>query len=152
MKRTIVFGMLIAACGLMGSFQIAAADVQVPEAVKKAFAEKYKDVTGAKWGEEKEGGKTLYEAAWNDKDGVKHEVEFDAAGTVVLVSREIKTSELPKAVTDGVEKAFPGSKVTGATLEEGKETVYEVNITDKAGKKVTLDVSPDGSKVTVDAD
>ena len=150
--RTIVLGMLFAVCSLLGSVNAIAADVQVPDAVKKAFADKYKDVTDGKWGEEKEGAKTMYEVAWKDKEGMKHEVEYEADGTVFLEATQIKTAALPKEVTAGVEKAYPGSSVTEAMLEKGKDTIYEVTIKDKDGKKVVLDVTADGSKVTVDKD
>jgi uncharacterized membrane protein YkoI len=129
-----------------------AEDVKVPDAVKSAFAEKYKHAKDVKWGTEKEDGKTAYEAAWKDNDGMKQEVLFDEKGGTTLVAQEVKIDQIPKAVTDAVSKSYPGSKVQSAMLEVGKTTVYEVSIKDAADKKITLDVTPDGSKVTVDAD
>ena len=153
MKQAFVLAMLVVVFVTLETFSASAADVQVPEAVKKAFAEKHPDVTDGKWGEEKEGGKTNYEVAWTDKSGVKHEIEFDAAGTAVLVADGVKVADLPKEVTAAVAKAYAGSEISEAMHEtKGKDTLYEVTIKDKAGKKVVLDVTPDGSKVTEDKD
>ena len=126
--------------------------VEVPDAVKAAFSEKYKGVTPKKWGVEDEGGKKQYEAQWTDSDGVKHEVEFDAAGAQVLEAHSIKLDQLPKAVVDAIENKYPKSKLSSAKAEETKEKFFEVTFKDSHGKKITVDVSTDGSKITEDND
>jgi len=52
----------------------------------------------------------------------------------------------PKAVTDGVAKAFPKSKIDRchSEHEDGKD-IFEAKITRADGTKAEVDVSPDGS-------
>ena len=145
--------MLVLVVGAISRCNYAAEEKSdIPDAVKAAFAEKYKGVTPKKWGVENEGGKKQYEAQWKDSDGVKHEVEFDAAGVQVLEAHSIKLEDLPKPVVEAIEKKYPKSILSTAMAEEAKEKYFEVTLKDSNGKKVTVDVSPDGIKITEDND
>lgn len=55
-------------------------------------------------------------------------------------------ADCPKAVTDGVAKAFPKSTITRChpEHEDGKD-IFEAKITRADGTKAEVDVAPDGS-------
>jgi hypothetical protein len=93
-------------------------ETDVPANVKSGFAKKYPGAKVEKW--EKEG--TDYEAEF-DLNKVETSAVFDASGNFKEVEQEIKTSELPKAVTDYCTKNYAGYKLTEAA-----------KITDSTGK------------------
>lgn len=91
---------------------------EVPAKVKEAFAKKYPGAKVEEW--EKENAD--YEAEF-ELNKVESSVVFDANGTFKEVEQEIKSSELPKGVTDYCIKTFVGYKLSEAS-----------KITDEAGK------------------
>lgn len=91
---------------------------EVPQSVKDSFTKKYSGAKVEKW--EKEGAD--YEAEFHLKK-VESSALFDANGTFKELEQEIKTSELPKAVTDYCTKNFVGHKLSEAS-----------KITDATGK------------------
>lgn len=121
----------------------------VPAAVERALAEKYGVTDTSNWVVYKEDGRKIYATRWHDKDGVLHEADFDSSGNVVKTSKSLKTAELPKAVTEAVEKRLPGGTTIEAKLEEGKVTEYELRVTDSASKQKLVVISQDGSSVMV---
>ncbi len=93
-------------------------EADVPAPVKDAFSKKYPGVKAEEW--EKEGSD--FEAEFH-QNKVEMSAVFDANGTFKEVEEEIKTSALPKAVTDYFTKNFAGYKLSEAS-----------KITDAAGK------------------
>lgn len=106
-------------------------EADVPAAVKEAFAKKYPG-TKAEW--EKEGAD--YEAEFHENK-VETSVVFDPNGTFKEHEVEIKTTELPKTVTEYCTKNYAGYKLKEASkindaagkvwyeaeVEKGKEVV-----------------------------
>ena len=119
----------------------------VPSAVQRALAAKYNITEPTNWVVSEEGGTKVWCTRWKDADGAMREADFDASGNVVKTGRSVKIAELPKAVTDAVEKRFAHATVTEVTFFEGKATEYELRITDADAKKQLVIVSPDGSKL-----
>lgn len=118
--------------------------VNVPDAVKTAFNNKFPNATQVKW--EKENKKEL-EANFkmNDTDV---SANFGLDGSWVETETTIPTSELPAAVSNTVNKKYPGA-IYGKTekIEKpGGVTKYEVNIKLNR-KKIELELNPDGSIV-----
>lgn len=109
-------------------------EADVPANVKEAFIKKY---PGAKAEWEKEG--SGYEAEFK-LNKVETSAVFDANGIFKETEQEIKTSELPKSVTEYCTKNFVGykldeaSKITDAAgklwyeaeLEKGKENIEAI--------------------------
>ncbi len=93
-------------------------EADVPASVKSAFAKKYPGAKVEKW--EKEGAD--YEAEF-DLSKVESSAVFDVNGNFKGLEQEIKSSELPKAVTDYCAKTYAGYKLTEAA-----------KITDSTGK------------------
>jgi hypothetical protein len=146
MRRLSFAAVVIAMCGSLCS---AGDGPNVPAAVERALAAKFGITDTPNWVVYKEDGKKIYATRWRDKDGILHEADFDSSGNVVKTSKSLKTSDLPKAVSDAVEKKLPGSSTKEAKLEEGKVTEYELRVTDSASKLKLVVVSPDGSNVMV---
>jgi hypothetical protein len=93
-------------------------EAEVPSNVKDGFAKKYPGSKVDEW--EKEGAG--FEAEFH-LSKVESSAVFDASGTFKELEQEIKTSALPKGVTDYCTKNYPGYKLSEAA-----------KITDAAGK------------------
>ena len=93
-------------------------EAEVPKSVKDSFAKKYPGSKVKVW--EKEGAD--YEAEF-DLNKVESSAVFDANGTFKELEQEIKTSELPKAVSEYCTKNYTGHKLSEAA-----------KITDATGK------------------
>lgn len=120
----------------------AAGQLNVPDAVKAAFNNKFPAATNVKW--EKENKKELEVNFRMNNTDVS--ANFGLDGSWVETETTILSSELPTAVSNAVSSKFPGA-VYGRTekIEKpGNKIMYEVNITVK-GKKKELEFNPDGS-------
>lgn len=97
----------------------------VPESVKSAFAKKYPGAKVEKW--EKEGAD--YEAEF-DLNKVESSAVFDSGGNFKELEQEIRTSTLPKAVTDYCAKTYAGYKLTEAAKITGStgKVMYEAEM------------------------
>lgn len=104
-------------------------ETEVPKSVKEAFAKKY---PGAKAEWEKEG--TDFEAEF-DLNKVESSAVFSSDGTFKELEQEIKTSELPKSVTDYCTKNYVGYKLEEAAkiTDAGGKVLYEAEM--KKGKE-----------------
>lgn len=85
-------------------------EADVPVKVKETFAKKYPGVKAEKW--EKEKSDYEVEFDWNKKES---SATFDANGNFKEFEQEIKSSELPKTVTDYCTKNFSGYKLSEAS-------------------------------------
>jgi hypothetical protein len=109
-------------------------EAEVPANVKDGFAKKYPGSKVDEW--EKEGAD--YEAEFH-LNKVESSAVFDASGTFKELEQEIKTSALPKAVTDYCTKNYAGYKLSEAA-----------KITDAAGK-VMYEAEMEKDKMHFDA-
>jgi hypothetical protein len=94
-----------------------------------------------------------YEVEFISK-GIKHEMVASPEGVIPHLWATVETKDLPKAVTDALDKAVPGAKVEKAkrfeiraglrfgALEKPK-TYYTVRV-EQNGKEKTLKVKPNG--------
>ena len=145
--------LLLSAMLFVASFAACAADTELPDAAKKAFQDKYKDVKSYKVKTENDKGKTVYEVEFKDANGVENEVEIAADGTIISEAKDVKPADVPKAVKDALEKAYPGASIKEAKVETEKgATGYELEVKTKDGKKLDVEVSADGSKLKTEDD
>ncbi len=64
----------------------------------------------------------------------------------MLFTHSLFAAECPPSVRTAVEKAHPGAKIAGCKEERERGRLqYEVGITTKEGKKMELDISPEGA-------
>jgi hypothetical protein len=121
---------------------------KVPKAVLDAVKKKFPgaDLKGAE--KDKEDKETHYEIALEFK-GHKIEATFKEDGTLLSIEKQIAAKDLPKAVSDALEKKYP--KATYKTIEEvtdikGKEEKlgYEVLLVTEDKKTIEVELSPKG--------
>ena len=116
------------AFGLLFGLTLQAQDakqVQVPAAVQSAFSKQFPLDTKAKWEKEKD----TYEAEFK-RDGKEMSVLFDANGNWLQTETEFKTANLPKAVSEAIQRDYPGYEMEEACIVETnkKETYFEVEL------------------------
>jgi hypothetical protein len=116
--------MLITALFMYAAIQ--AQDVpasQVPAAVKNTLKAKFPKTTGLDW--EMKGD--LYEADF-DVNNIDHKALLDAAGKLVAVKYDIRTTALPAAI----KTALKGKKIDGVEKVEKNGTIfYQVELDSK---------------------
>ena len=104
-------------------------EIQVPAAVKQAFATMHPKVSKVKWDKEKD----KYEASFRENNA-DNSVLFSSAGTLEETELSIAVSRLPKGVMEYVKTHYKGQKVNeAAKITDAKGTVTfeaEVNKTD----------------------
>lgn len=112
----------------------ACAQVNVPEAAKTAFSQKFPTAKSVKWGEEKEeNAKAVFEAEFK-LNGKESSANFNEKGEWLETELTIKKADLPAAVLQTIEKEFAGYK-TGemASVETPGTKAYEIAL--KKGKE-----------------
>ena len=116
----------------------------LPPAVEKTVVEQYKGATIKGFSEEKESGRTFYEAELT-VNGHSKDVLMDPDGSVVEVEEWISMESLPPAVRTGLQtKAGDGKIVKVETLtKKGQLVAYEAKVMSN-GKKSEIQVGPGG--------
>jgi hypothetical protein len=107
--------------------------IEVPDAIKKAFQQKFPTAKKVKW--EKEGSND-YEASFL-LNGKELSALYSPDGQLKETETEISISELPKAVVDALNKKYPNVKIDEAAKIERADNsiVYETEV--KINKKKT---------------
>lgn len=100
-------------------------EADVPAKVKETFAKKYPGAKAEKW--EKENADYEAEFDWNK---VESSATFDANGNFKEFEQEVKSSSLPKAVTDYCTKNFSGYKLSEASkiTDASDKTMFEAEM------------------------
>jgi uncharacterized membrane protein YkoI len=91
-----------------------------------------------------EDGVPVYEVLL-DANGRKLEVQTTLDGTLNMREEKIEPGDLPEAAMKRVIKKVPGAKVKA--VESTLRTIYEVDVTDEAGKSHEVLVTPGGQLV-----
>lgn len=100
------------------------AQTNVPERVKNNFEKEYANAKGVEW-KEKNG---MYQARF-EENNTMHWVDYNADGTVKMKGHEIPVNELPKAVSNAIEKAHPNHTIDKASVvEENGHTMYAARL------------------------
>jgi len=142
---------VVAVSVLTGSVARAADDKEkeIPKKVMDALKAKFPKAVIDKWTKEKEGGDVVYDIEFKE-NGRKCEADIKEDGTIVNYEREITAKDLPKAVTEAVEKKYPKAtlkEVMEVTEIKGKEEKlegYEINLVTADKKEVEVTIAPDG--------
>jgi Putative beta-lactamase-inhibitor-like, PepSY-like len=138
MKKLFIVLTMVVFAGLSAPCQ----GINVPEAVRNAFAAKFPNATGVKW--EKENTKE-YEASFKSNN-TDMSANFNHDGSWVETETEIAISELPAVVSSAIMTKYPGAVIKGADKIEkpGGKTTYEADIK-LNGKNKELLLNADGS-------
>jgi hypothetical protein len=116
----------------------------LPAAVQKAVDAQAQGATVKGFSQEKENGKTYYEAELS-VNGHSKDVLMDPTGAVVEVEEEVALDSLPAAVKDGLQaKAGKGKLVRVESItKHDKLVAYEAKVHTN-GQKSEVQVGPDG--------
>ena len=120
--KTRLFTLLLIVVFSLGA---CAQKVVVPDAVMKAFSEKYSTVTKVSW--EAEDGN--FEAEFN-LDGIEQSVVYRADGKWIETEVEVKTANLPAAIHEYIKANYEGAELEEAEKVETAEgkVFYEVEV------------------------
>ena len=116
----------------------------LPAPVEKTVAAQTQGATIRGFNEEKENGKTYYEAELT-VNGHSKDILIDPAGAIVEIEEQVALTSLPTAVQSGLlAKAGSGKlgKVESITKRD-KIVAYEAKVTTN-GKRSEIQVGPDG--------
>jgi hypothetical protein len=122
---------------------------KVPKPVMDALLSKFPKAKIDKCTKEKEGNDIVYDIEFK-QEGRKCEADIKENGTFINYELEIPAKDLPKPVTDAIEKRYPKSTLKEIMQEmevvEKKEKLaaYEVVLETADKKAVEIKVSPDG--------
>jgi hypothetical protein len=121
----------------------------IPKVVMDALKTKFPKPEITKWTKEKEGDKVVYDIEFT-QDGRKAEADIAEDGTIMNYEKEFDAKNLPKAVTEAVEKKYPKSKlkeIMAITEIKDKKEVsggFEIVLETADKKEVEVTVAEDG--------
>jgi len=122
---------------------------EIPKKVMDALKAKFPKAQIDKWTKEKEGDAVVYDIEIKE-NGRKCEADIKEDGTYVNYEREIAAKDLPKAVTDAVEKKYPKAtmkeimEIMEVKGKEDKLEGYEIVLVTADKKEVEVTIAPDG--------
>lgn len=139
------FTALLATVGFTQEKQIRRSEL--PAAVQKTVESEARGATIRGFAQEKENGKTYYEAELM-VNGHSKDVLMDRDGAVVEVEEQVAVDSLPAGVREGLQaKAGSGKLVKVESLtKKGKLVAYEAQVSTN-GKKSEVQVGPDGKSL-----
>ena len=117
----------------------------LPAVVARTVTAEGKGATLRGLSQEKEKGKTVYEAEFT-LNGHNRDVVIDATGAVVEVEEEVDMASLPPAVQAGLKTAAGTGQITKveSLTKKGALVAYEAQVKTAAGKRSEVQVGPDG--------
>ena len=146
----------VGVCGLVLTLAATAQDKKeppdldkIPKAVMDGLKAKFPRPVITKWTMEKEGNKVVYDIEFT-QDGRKCEADIYEDGTIHNFEKAVEAKDLPKAVTDAVEKKYPRATMKTimevTEVKEKKEMLegYEIELVTADKKDVEVTVAPDG--------
>ena len=143
----------IAASVLALTFTAAAQEKKIerpalPPAVEKAVQAETKGATIKGFAQEREHGKTFYEAE-TIVEGHTRDILFAADGTIAEVEEEVSFGSLPASVQAGLKKKAAGANIekVESLTKKGKLVAYEGSIK-RNGKSAEIQVGPEGQNLT----
>jgi uncharacterized membrane protein YkoI len=152
-RRSGLFGGLVAAVVVLSVVVARGGDAKdldkIPKAVMETLKAKFPKAKIDKWTKEKEDGKVVYDLEFK-VDGKKTEADIAEDGTLLNYEKEFDAKDLPKAVTDTVEKRYPKAKIKEVMeitdIKDKKEVHggFEITLQTADNQEVELVVAKDG--------
>lgn len=124
MKKVLIVFLLLGS--LFSTSLFAQKHFAIPQAVKKAFAQKYPDARQVNWETEKGN----FEANWGGKSGEDNSALFTPAGQFLEIAKAIKVKELPASVLAYVKEHYKKSSISEAAIVTNAkgEISYEAEV------------------------
>ena len=122
---------------------------KLPKAVADGLKAKFPGCEITKALSETENDKLVYEVSLKHKNA-NYDIIITPEGKINVVEKAIDAKDLPKPVTESLDKKYPKAKINLAEeLSDGtgKITAYEVHITTAENKKVAIEFEPNGKIV-----
>lgn len=111
----------------------------VPATVTQAFETAYPDVRFVRW--KSEGA--IFHAEYRDR-GMRRVIEMDSAGTVLGMTSQVRTSELPANVSEWVKTNYPEYFIeTVDIVEKAGKRFYKVEI-ERTMKEIDIEFDMEG--------
>ena len=126
---------------------------KLPKAVTEAVKKMFPKAELIKATQEEEEGEVEYEVTVKE-NGKKIDITVEADGDIEGLEKEIDLKDLPKAVTQALEKKYPKAVQTSAEavfeIEDGKEELeyYEVQIKTADNQELEVKIKADGKIIT----
>jgi hypothetical protein len=119
----------------------------LPSAVENTVAANTQGATIRGFNEEKENGKTYYEAELT-VNGHSKDILMDSDGAIVEVEEQVDFASLPTAVQRGLQAKASGGKLgkVESITKHNQLVAYEAKITSN-GKRSEIQVGPDGKSL-----
>jgi len=140
MKNIMIVMVVAIMCHTNIKAQTISAD-KVPAAVKEAFKAKFPAAQNTSWEIER---KDVYEVNFTNGKN-KQAAQFDKVGKWEKTELAIEISQLPKPVSESLNKTYPGYKITECERIETAEYKegYELDIA-KGASKAEVQILPNG--------
>lgn len=122
---------------------------KIPKAVMDALLAKFPKAKIDKCTKAKEGNDVVYDIEFK-QEGRKCEADIKESGAYINYEKAIEAKDLPKAVTEAIDKKYPKAtlkEIMEETEVKGKDeklSAYEVVIVTADKKDVELRLSPEG--------
>ena len=122
---------------------------KIPKLVMDSLLAKFPKAKIDKCTKAKEGDDVVYDIEFK-QEGRKCEADIKESGVYINYEKAIEAKDLPKAVSDAVEKRYPKAtlqEIMEETEVKGKEeklSAYEVVLVTADKKEVEVRLSPDG--------
>jgi len=119
---------------------------KLPKAVVDSLKARFPGCEITKALSETENDKLVYEVSLKHK-GATYDIIVTPEGRINVVEKAIDAKDLPKPVTEALNKKYPKAKINLAEeLSDGagKITAYEVHITTADNKTVAIEFEPNG--------
>ncbi|MEO5947530.1 MAG: PepSY-like domain-containing protein [Chitinophagaceae bacterium] len=117
---------------------------QVPSIVQNTLQAKFSTAKEVEW--KKKG--SLYQAEF-DIDTIEYEAQIDTSGKFLALTKEIKTNELPVAISSAISRELPDYSIDEVTtLETGGIVYYQVELEKKGAKDKKLVYGREGKIIT----
>ena len=122
---------------------------KIPKLVMDSLLAKFPNAKIDKCTKAKEGDDVVYDIEFK-QEGRKCEADIKESGVYINYEKAIEAKDLPKAVSDAVEKRYPKAtlqEIMEETEVKGKEeklSAYEVVLVTADKKEVEVRLSPDG--------
>lgn len=143
MKKVLSLALILLSAGIYAQDS---KKIDIPEAVQKAFKEKFPKVKNVQWEME---GEEEYEAEFKKEDKEVSAL-FAVDGTWIETETDIKPNEVPQVILDAIAEEYDDFTILEAEkIERADGMFYELEI-NSDGRDWEMEVSPEGEIIEIE--